>query len=163
MMSARGFSLIELMLAIAVVAILAAIAIPNYQQHIKKSNRIEVQAHLMSLSHQLASYKLVNQSFAGMNIEKLGGADFPATQPNYTLTLTDAYGASLAQEKNLPTTWLLVATPKANSNQKGTGKISLMHNTAKCWYENQDNAVTYIAKDSSGNLILPHCPQAWQQ
>lgn len=162
-MSARGFTLIELMLAIAVIAILAVIAIPNYQQHIKKSKRIEVQAHLMTLSHQLASYKLVNQSFAGMNIEKLGGANFPATQPNYTLTLTDAYGASLEQEKTLPTTWLLVATPIANSTQKGTGKISLMYNNAQCWYENQDDAVAHMSQDATAQLSQPSCPAAWQQ
>lgn len=52
-MSVRGFTIIELMLAVAVVAILAAIAIPNYQQYVKKSKRVEVQAHLMSLAQQL--------------------------------------------------------------------------------------------------------------
>jgi type IV pilus assembly protein PilE len=162
-MPARGFTIIELMLAVAVVAILAAIAIPNYQQYIKKSKQVEVQAHLMMLSHQLASYKLVNHSFQGMHIEKLGSANFPQVNANYTLTLSDAYGIALDQENAQPSTWLLVATPHENSTQQGTGKISLTHTGEKCWYENQDDAVAYIQKDSNGNFSLPACPAAWQQ
>lgn len=162
-MSVRGFTIIELMLAVAVVAILAAIAIPNYQQYIKKSKRVEVQAHLMSLSQQLASYKLVNHSFQGMNIDQLGGAAFPQAYPHYRLTLTDAYGAPLDQASSQLTTWLLVATPVEHSSQKGSGKISLTHTGAQCWYENQDDAVAHIIKEESGKLTLPNCPAAWQQ
>lgn len=162
-MSVRGFTIIELMLAVAVVAILAAIAIPNYQQYVKKSKRVEVQAHLMSLAQQLASYKLVNQSFAGMSIAQLGGADYPQSNPNYHLSLTDAYGVPLDQANSQNSTWLLVATPTTNSTQDGTGKISLIHTGAQCWYENQDDAVPYLSKDSTGSLTLPACPAAWQQ
>lgn len=162
-MKVRGFTIVELMLAVAVIAILAAIAIPNYQKYVQKSKRIEVQAYLMSLSHQLASYKLVNDSFKEMSIEKLGGADFPLSNPNYTLSLTDAYGTALDQDDSAPTTWLLVATPKANSTQQGTGKITLMHNNEKCWYENQDDALTHIQKELSGSLVMPNCPANWQE
>ncbi|HRM14909.1 MAG TPA: type IV pilin protein [Acinetobacter parvus] len=162
-MYTRGFTIIELMLAVAVVAILAAIAIPNYQQYLKKTNRTEVQAHLMMLSHQLASYKLVNQSFKDMSIDTLGGADFPHVNPHYSLSLTDVYGVALDQDGSSQSTWLLVATPKADSIQSGTGKITLMHNSEKCWYENQDDAVTHIRKQSTGELLLPNCPVTWQQ
>lgn len=161
-MKVRGFTLIELILAVAVIAILAAVAIPNYQKYVQKSKRVEVQAHLMMLSHQLASYKLVNQSFKDMSISKLGGADFPAANPNYSLSLTDAYGVALDQDNSSATTWLLVATPTANSTQVGTGKITLMHNNEKCWYEDQDDAVTHIRKEDSGSLVLPDCPTPWQ-
>jgi type IV pilus assembly protein PilE len=161
-MSARGFTLIELMLVVAIVAILAMIAIPSYQSYIKKSKRIEVQAQLMMLSHRLASYKLVNQSFQDMNIEKLGGTDFPQTEPDYSLNITDVYGVALDQANSDVSTWLLVATPKANSTQKGTGKITLMHNMEKCWYENQDDAIVHIRKDRNA-LLLPSCSVIWQE
>lgn len=49
----RGFTLIELMIAVAIVAILAAIAIPSYTQHVVKSNRTEAKTILMQTAQAL--------------------------------------------------------------------------------------------------------------
>ncbi|HXH03939.1 MAG TPA: type IV pilin protein [Candidatus Competibacteraceae bacterium] len=49
----RGFTLIELMIAVAVVAILAAIAYPSYQEQVLKSRRAEGKALIMNMAQSL--------------------------------------------------------------------------------------------------------------
>jgi type IV pilus assembly protein PilE len=46
----RGFTLVELMIAVAIVAILAAIALPSYREQIAKSRRADAQAVLLQAS-----------------------------------------------------------------------------------------------------------------
>jgi len=49
----KGFTLIELMIAIAVVAILAAIALPSYQNYVLKSGRADAKAALYGVAQTL--------------------------------------------------------------------------------------------------------------
>jgi type IV pilus assembly protein PilE len=60
----RGFTLIELMIAVAVVAILAAVAYPSYTQHIRKGNRSAAQAQMLDLANRQQQYLLVNKRYA---------------------------------------------------------------------------------------------------
>ena len=61
----RGFTLIELMIAVAVVAILAAIGYPSYTEHIRKSRRATAQAALMDLASRQQAYLLDRRAYAG--------------------------------------------------------------------------------------------------
>jgi type IV pilus assembly protein PilE len=48
--SNKGFTLIEVMIVVAIVGILAAVAYPSYQDHVRKSRRAEAQSALMGLA-----------------------------------------------------------------------------------------------------------------
>src|SRR5437763_7933664 len=54
----RGFTLIEIMIAVAIVGILAAIALPAYQEQVRKSRRASAEAHLMDIAAKEQTYVL---------------------------------------------------------------------------------------------------------
>ncbi|HKY00408.1 MAG TPA: type IV pilin protein [Steroidobacteraceae bacterium] len=64
MNKARGFTLVELMVTLVVVAILMAIAIPSYRQSVIKGNRRAAQAVMMELISRQEQYFVANRVYA---------------------------------------------------------------------------------------------------
>ena len=58
-----GFSLIELMIAVAIIGILAAIAYPSYQDSIRRSARADAQADLMELAQTSERFFTTNNRY----------------------------------------------------------------------------------------------------
>ena len=120
----RGFTLIEMMIVVAIVAVLAAIAIPNYQQYRVKANRADAQAFLMQVAQRQQQYLLDARAFGG-TLAELGLALPDKVARNYTLTIDIAAGP--------PPTFLLTATPIATSGQSADGTLTLDQAGTKQW------------------------------
>jgi len=58
-----GFTLIELMITVAIVAILAAIALPSYTSYIAKARRAEARTHLVEAAQFMQRFYAANDSF----------------------------------------------------------------------------------------------------
>lgn len=109
----RGFTLIELMITVVIVAFLAAIAIPSYQSYTRKVKAAEVQQEILKLVEQLERYKSRNFSYRGFDPKYLYDSNtalseikFPsATKTDYVITLADV-------STTTPTTLLSTATGK---------------------------------------------------
>jgi type IV pilus assembly protein PilE len=95
---ALGFTLIELMITVAVVSILAAVAYPSYQEHLRKSRRAEAQAFMMTLASRQQQFMVDTRSYAATvaaagvpvpsNVEKGYTTALVVAGNTFTLTLT---------------------------------------------------------------------------
>lgn len=126
----RGFTLIELMIVITIVAILAAIAYPSYQNYILKSRRVDAEGNLLELGQYLERYFTEN----GRYDQDRGGTavslPFNKSPKEGTATF---YNLAFTAGEPTATTFELSASP-AGSQAEDTdcGVLSLDHTGTKC-------------------------------
>ena len=99
----HGFTLIELMIAVAIVAVLARIAYPSYVSHVQKGARRSAQAQMLDIANREQQYLMINKTYASYSTLTSSGYVFPSeltskyspaitigtdTLPSYTITFT---------------------------------------------------------------------------
>lgn len=66
-----GFSLLELLIVLAMISILGVIAYPAYTSHILKTHRAQAKINLLALAAQLEQYHVLNHSYQGASLATL--------------------------------------------------------------------------------------------
>ena len=109
----HGFTLVELMVAIAIIGILAMIAFPSYQQYVVRGNRAAAQAEMMDIASRQQQFLLADREYADLGkLEASGYALSSDVSAKYTLSIDVNNAAS-------PPIFTITMTPKGSQADDG--------------------------------------------
>lgn len=145
----RGFTLVELMIVVAIVAILTAVTLPMYQEHVRNSRRQEAKSTLLRIAQLQERFYSGNNTYQASLGTLLGvgaGATIYSgerpTDPTgkYVITLAAGSGAGCA---TIACGYILTATQNAPFTDPKCGNLTLSSSavrtysgtgtTRECW------------------------------
>lgn len=121
----NGFTLVEIMIVVAILGVIAAIAYPNYQQYVIKTKRTDMMSEMQNIASEIESRKLAQGSYSA--ISTTVQTDLENTYPSqgqalYNITITDP----------LVSTWEITAEPINGTQMSNDGTLTLNHQGVKC-------------------------------
>ncbi len=164
-----GFTLIELMIVIMIVAVLAAIAVPSYRQYVVRNAEAQAQASMQQLEIELNRWRASALTYKGFVPKKQasdGTASYgydatdnktiyvprgsDSTNYSYVITLVDAStGNTLAPTSTGYSTagssWLMLAEPNASFESSDAHIIMISSTGVRC--KSKDRTVTSTDDD----------------
>lgn len=109
----KGFTLIEVMIAVAIIGILAAIAFPSYQDYVRKARRADAKEALLRVQLEQEKWRANNPAYSS-------ALTMPTTLDYYTIT--SAAGATAATDYSVTAT---ATGSQVNDSQGGTSCATL--------------------------------------
>lgn len=113
---ASGFTLIEAIVTVAIIAILSAIAYPSYRNHAIHTNRSDVQQFMLDLANREEQYLLDTRQYGDLSALN---ASLPARTAQY-------YTIAIAVDNDAtPPSYTITAEPVADTMQAGEPDLTL--------------------------------------
>ena len=124
----QGFTLIELMITVAILGIISAIAVPSYMTYVKKSKRTEAKTEMLRIAQLQESYYIQNLTYS----QELTGLGFGAVTENtesdlYSLRSQGQPVGCAGTSANPCTGYQVVATPVTGKGQDKDEKCTFFY------------------------------------
>ena len=140
----NGFTLVELMITVAIIGILSSVGYPSYTKHIQKAKRVEAQGALVSMATAMEQWRVENNNNYGDGTDSIFAVQVPTDgtgTKTYSLTFTTTVSASDSTKYDKYTLTATPVTPQdadvchvltlKSTGEKGANGIS--PDTAGCW------------------------------
>lgn len=126
----EGFSLVELMITVVIIAVLASLAYPSYQRYVVRANKAAAQEYILEVSSLQHQFMLDNRGYAG-DLATLGSAPIARVSDNYTVTIVNVLNTAS------PPTFTVQAVPVVGSVQADSDTLTVNHLNQKnaAWYD----------------------------
>lgn len=134
MRKASGFTLIELMITIVIVAILASVAWPSYQSYMQRSRRADAQSLMLAIVNKEQQYLLDARQYT--NVLGVGGLaivqqGWDCTQNGNRTCANLYYDVTVTLNAGPPPSFTVTGTPKVASSQNGDGTMTFVSTGGK--------------------------------
>lgn len=140
-----GFTLLELMIAVAIIGILSAIAVPSYTNYVKRGKIIEATSGLSDLAVKLEQYYQDNRTYVGAcatgTIAPLptdtANSNFDFACPTLTAT---TYTATATGKSTKSLVGFVYSIDQTNTRRTVTVGSGWTGNNSTCWVSKQDGS-----------------------